>query len=279
MNKIVKKIFKGTIAIIAIKLLLVSGIFLFQSCVNDSFEIKNESSQFLKSLKISSQNINDISLNSDKENGLLNKMQSDVICIRLGDLTLRDEFLNHTNNNLNTLGDVVETRESFDTTIDINDTNNSDDCILEIGMPTQSIIDALAPTIQEAKSFLYTKGLTEQDINDMIIEKNGTDEDLIVLAMLIAEDDQLENSTAFNYSSIFINSAYSQDWGEIGRCAAYAVGADLLFSIATMDGNTGNKWKKKAIKKLFGKIASRMLGPLGVAVAVISFGLCMNGTI
>ncbi len=66
-------------------------------------------------------------------------------------------------------------------------------------------------------------------------------------------------------------------WMEVSSCAAAAIGADILYALAAEGGGKSDKWKKKAIKKLFGKIASRFLGPIRVAIAVVSFGTCITG--
>lgn len=64
-------------------------------------------------------------------------------------------------------------------------------------------------------------------------------------------------------------------WDDIIFCAAVAIGADFLWGTAGLTGNQGNKWTKKAIVKAFGKIASRMLGPVGTAIAVGTFIGCL----
>src|SRR5690606_35587223 len=58
-------------------------------------------------------------------------------------------------------------------------------------------------------------------------------------------------------------------------CPAVATGAALLWSTAGLTGNQGNKWSKKAIVKAFGKIASRMLGPVGTVIAIGTFTGCL----
>ncbi len=57
-------------------------------------------------------------------------------------------------------------------------------------------------------------------------------------------------------------------------CAAVALGADFLYGTTAL-GNAGDKWTKKAIVKAFGKIATRMLGPIGTAITVGTFGMCL----
>jgi hypothetical protein len=64
-------------------------------------------------------------------------------------------------------------------------------------------------------------------------------------------------------------------WQEVLYCAAVAIGTDFLWGTTALTPGQGNKWTQKAIIKAFGKIASRMLGPVGTAIAVGSFGLCL----
>ena len=154
---------------------------------------------------------------------------------------------------------------------------NPSDCLATIELPVDPIIDALNPAIHEAKNYLHTKGFTNQEINNMILEENGQEEDLVPLVMIMTADEQSNTSTAFNYTSMFVDSSHAQSWGEIGNCAAAAVGADILYSLAIEGGGKSDKWKKKAIKKMLKKVASRMLGPVGVAIAVVSFGLYIVG--
>lgn len=64
-------------------------------------------------------------------------------------------------------------------------------------------------------------------------------------------------------------------WQEVLYCAAVAIGADFLWGVSGLSGNQGEKWTRKAIIKAFGKIATRMLGPVGTLIAVGTFGVCL----
>jgi hypothetical protein len=55
-------------------------------------------------------------------------------------------------------------------------------------------------------------------------------------------------------------------------CVAHALGVD---AIAMFSQSSASSWTWPAIKKAFKSIAKRLLGPIGVAIAVIDFGLCM----
>lgn len=60
--------------------------------------------------------------------------------------------------------------------------------------------------------------------------------------------------------------------GEVGYCVAAAVGADSIWAIGA---STTATWGAASSTRLFTKTASRFLGPVGVAIAVASFGICI----
>lgn len=100
-------------------------------------------------------------------------------------------------------------------------------------------------------------------------------EETIALGGLFSPEDTLEIDSLSGDSAYIYNGA-ELTWGDVGKCAAAAVGADLLWSLTTSDVGVGG-WKRKALVKAFGKVASRFLGPIGVAIAVVSFSLCLGG--
>lgn len=60
---------------------------------------------------------------------------------------------------------------------------------------------------------------------------------------------------------------------ELLDCAIAAIGADALFAFG---GSTASAWTAAAMTKAFTAIAKRFLGPVGVAIAVVSFSLCIS---
>lgn len=60
-------------------------------------------------------------------------------------------------------------------------------------------------------------------------------------------------------------------WGEVGACAATAIGADLLWAIPS----SGVVWTVASITTAFSAVATKFLGPIGVTIAVVSFGICI----
>ena len=60
-------------------------------------------------------------------------------------------------------------------------------------------------------------------------------------------------------------------WGEVGACAATAIGADLLWALPS----SGVIWTVASLTTAFTAVASKFLGPIGVTIAVVSFGVCL----
>jgi hypothetical protein len=63
------------------------------------------------------------------------------------------------------------------------------------------------------------------------------------------------------------------DNSEILDCALTALGADAIFALSA---SSITSWGAAAMTKAFGAVAKRFLGPAGVAIAVITFGICIH---
>ena len=88
---------------------------------------------------------------------------------------------------------------------------------------------------------------------------------LVGLVMFVNfERDQ--ETLANQYKFSVFNELHAQNWNDIDKilnCAAIALGIDLITSLASVQGSGMDKWTKKSLKKLIGKVAGRMLGPVG----------------
>lgn len=135
-------------------------------------------------------------------------------------------------------------------------------------IPVEDVNNSLTPLIPEARTYLNARGLTNGDIDAMVQEEGALEVDLVPYAASLAE---YENSgtTGMNYINLFGNSAYAQN---VLTCAAKALGVDALWALG---GSNASLWTKAAMKTAFKAVAKRALGPIGVAIAVVSFGLCM----
>jgi len=104
-------------------------------------------------------------------------------------------------------------------------------------------------------------------------------EETMALGGLFSPNDTLEIDSLGSDTGYYYHNT-QLTWGEVGNCAAVAIGADLFFSLGAAAGDgVGNKWTRKALIKAFGKVASRFLGPLGVAIGLATFGLCLGGIV
>ena len=284
-NGITMKVAKGMVAIFTIKLVLFLAVFTFNACSSEDVEASdNNSAEFKNALDLSMSNVNNIGVFNT--NGPMMRSLGSTKTLHLvndnGQTFSNTDFLNSVTD-LQSLVSVQNDRHLTLTQTPL----NTNDILATYTIDEQPIVDALQPTIQEARNYLIAEhNFTNQEIDQMIIDKNGTEDDLVPFVMILTSQEQTpnNNSVAFNKSiNLFINSAFAQEvqqpntitWTEVGACALAALGADILVSLPGHSGGKLDKWKRKALLKLFGKVASRLLGPVGVAVAVISFGTCL----
>ncbi len=93
--------------------------------------------------------------------------------------------------------------------------------------------------------------------------------DLIAVGGLFEPNDELlQNKAAVKYSGI----SQKMELDDFLKCAAVAVGADALFALG---GSSATAWSAAALTRAFSAVAKRFLGPIGVAIAVVSFSLCL----
>ncbi len=142
-----------------------------------------------------------------------------------------------------------------------------------IDVPVENVISSLNPLVEEAKQYLYAKGFTNQDVQNMLVQEGGTELDLIPFVMSLTQV-EANQSVSFNYSSFFVNSASARkiEANDYVACAAIAIGADILWALSTSSAST---WSIPLMTRAFGAVAKRVLGPIGVAIAVVSFGTCL----
>ncbi len=296
-NETTMKVAKGMFAIFAIKLIFIGGFFIFQSCQTDSIDNQVQEkakTSFLTSLTQSKENFNSILVKNSKIKGynsssvLARDLQGETVsyCLMEFDdsITTTEEVIGSIEN----LSDLIQTKTQYnlglikgftDTSTDDNtsesnsDTTNNyftEDCLSIFELPIQPIVDALEPSIVEAKNYLYSLGLTDAEI---AIELGGAEEaNLVPVVMaLIAAETESSNSVTFNYGAFFGYSLHAlngePDWYD---CMLRAVGIDALIEL--INGNVTKQIAKKAIRK----VVSRTLGWIGAAIAAYEFGSCME---
>lgn len=172
--------------------------------------------------------------------------------------------------NLNDLQGIV--RNYAADLVIANDADTSKRIIL---VSETKIANALNPMINESKNYLYSIGLTDSDIQEMVLEAETDESALIPFALAIMEhDNNCYLSWIDKHKIMLINNAYAATWADAGHCALQALGADIFWSFGTSVAKT---WAKTAIKRAFKEAAKKMIGPVGVAITVVEFSICMWG--
>ncbi|WP_124559640.1 hypothetical protein [Pedobacter sp. KBW01] len=151
-------------------------------------------------------------------------------------------------------------------------TNSGNTIVVDV----QAINQALDPVILEAKQYLYAKGFTPNDITDMIAEHNGTQQDLVpfVIGLTWAET-QAPVEITKNYNPFISTANAKLNAQDYINCAVAALGVDILYALSQ---STLSTWSIPLMKKAFGTVAKKVLGPIGVAITIASFGFCLYAT-
>lgn len=267
------------LALLTLNLLVILCVFIFDSCKKAAYERSDDrqaNARFMEALETNKKSIAAVSFDNRS------KSKSGTIALKAAPETNTEPvYVNFPNNvsietvavfeNTNSIQKLANLLYTTDATIQYKQTPAN--LKYQINLPVETIKKNLNPLVQESKQYLYSKGFTERDIQQMIAEENAVETDLVPLVMIItqAESKQL---IARNYLNLFpINSASAKvTWAEVGACAIEAVGADILFSF---EQSTATVWTKAVIKKAFKTVAKRMLGPIGVGIAVVEFGWCL----
>lgn len=143
--------------------------------------------------------------------------------------------------------------------------------------------ESLSPLVESAKQYLHSKGFSDTEISNMIAENNGTNADLIAFVLLLSEEEEEQaNADPLDFHSNLDPSIFSSpyeeyaaaiDWGQVGRCGLRAIGFDIRYALA---GAAVEAWTKATLMYAFKTVVKRALGPVGVAIAVVEFALCMS---
>lgn len=277
-----KKYAKGMLAILAVKLVAVGFVFTLDSCKKQ--ELKNSynyegNTKFRAAIEENKSVVGATILTN-----LVNSKATSRNAFSATSNTTNEEFPIYVDfpspvtteiqaqfDNINSLQSLSNLLQSTNAVVQYEPTASNSNYSLSVD--TNAVTTSLNPLVQDSKEFLYTKGFTEQDIQQMLVEENAVETDLIALAMVITEN-EATYPVARNYSSSFVNSAQALTWSEVGHCASHALGMDVLFSLGSSGATV---WTMGAIKTAFKSVAKRMLGPIGVAIAVVDFGFCLAG--
>ena len=258
--------------------MLFTLVLVFDSCkktVNKNTASYKASSNFLTALEANKNDIGLVSFISPKNIELF-QSNSTSTTQQISEDVVYLNFPQGTNaeyqaifNNLQSIQGVTDLIHQADAMVQYEPSATNYNYSIEI--PVQQVVNNLSPLVIEAKQYLQSKGFTNSDIDQMIAEEGGITEDLIPLVMVMATEEK-KALLAYNSNFSIFNSAYAKPMNPYVKCAIVAIGADILFALG---GSTASSWTLAAMKKAFGAVAKRMLGPIGVAFAVVSFGVCM----
>lgn len=275
----VKKFSKGMFALLTLNLLVVLCVFLFDSCKKAAYErsdTNQANTKFMAALEANKKSIASISFisRSKTQKGTAARIAPDGDDYLTTYLQYPEDGTSEPTpvQEINSIEELAHVIQSDDAILQYEPTATNE--MYPIDIPIESVTTSLQPLISEAKQYLYSKGFTDNDIQSMIIENEGSEEDLVPLVMSLTNIENNQQNVAHSFPNLFMNSAYAKEitWSEVGQCAMVAIGADILYAL---QGSTASSWTIPAMKKAFGAVAKRMLGPIGVAVAVVSFGLCL----
>lgn len=281
----INKFMKGMIAIFAIKLVLFGGVFIFQSCQeSDSLEGENvilAKSDFRNSINMSIKNLNGIMVSDKVKGNIYSRNGEEMAELQLyaEEGSNISEYYNYDTSLL--LGDLVNIGGT-DLMVKYPDGRESDnitenqELLGTYQISVQEAQTSLQPTLIEAKNYLYAKGLTDLDIQNLLAaDAEGpamSESDLIPLVMqLIAEEQNQGLTTNIDYLSLFGTSAHAS---QIGECAGDALGISAIAAVVNEGLHTSAG--KALLKKALRKVASRALGWVGAAIFVYEFGDCMD---
>ena len=133
----------------------------------------------------------------------------------------------------------------------------------------------MKPLVEETKELLLTYNVTEDEVTKEFEDPNDPRIALVGLFLLAAENNQ-KKEVAVNFAQAFGTFSFAQtnelteakpDWVD---CMITAVGIDV--AVEFLKGNVTEAIAKKAIRK----VASRVLGALGAAIAAYEFASCMG---
>ena len=141
-----------------------------------------------------------------------------------------------------------------------------------------SVSSEMESEITNAYSDLYNYGYNLAVTNSLEINLEDENEVLALAGLYSPNDDLNADWDSGLQLNLFDNGTQTDDitWGDVGRCALVAIGADILYSLGAESGEGAAKWAVKKLVKTFARVASRFIGPIGTAIAVVSFGICLG---
>ena len=271
-----------------ISILFLGGILSFtqmvlNACQKDDAELYSDSSKLLLTEFVNCTEkfaekpvvVNEVS--HAKANRVVGQKATDKLCyISVEFPSNTEKSVTNLCNSVQTVNDIVELRNISNAKLTINPEFTKSD--FQIVVSEDNINEVLDPLVEKSKAFLRSRGFTDAEIQEMLEENNADESQLVALVMTVCEDEAKANMEAkiindnniYDFN-IFATPVYAMDAAGYTRCALRALGLDFIGGAGFSNCKC---WKKTAIKTAFKGIAKRMLGPVGVALAVVEFSMC-----
>ena len=238
---------------------------------------KQANTKFIKALEINKKSISAITFtkkNTIKSDGTIQRIISPAsnevaVYVQFPEKVTTEEYSLF--ENTNTLQDIVDLMHETNAILQYETTPTNED--YQINLPIETITNSLNPLVLESKQNLYTKGFSEQDIQQMIAEENAEEVDLIPFVMALTQTESNQTVAANSFPNFFVSSNYGEiTWNEAAACAISA----LVFDFAGFGfASSATTWSMVAMKRAFKAVTKKALGPVGVMIAVAEFGFCL----
>lgn len=127
---------------------------------------------------------------------------------------------------------------------------------------------ALNPLISSSKQYLYKKGFTEDEIQDMLQENDADESEIVPFVTALIKEEYAQQK--------FSQNTVNNSWENIKpyvRCLGDALGVDAIYALSQ---STAKNWSKAVLKRVFKTVAKKIYGPIGVLIFTIEFARCAS---
>ena len=164
---------------------------------------KQANTKFIKALEINKKSISAITFtkkNTIKSDGTIQRIISPAsnevaVYVQFPEKVTTEEYSLF--ENTNTLQDIVDLMHETNAILQYETTPTNED--YQINLPIETITNSLNPLVLESKQYLYTKGFSEQDIQQMIAEENAEEVDLIPFVMALTQTESNQTVAAKSF--------------------------------------------------------------------------------
>lgn len=271
-----KRIFVLVVALISLSVVSL----VVESCDNDTnnaYELDPISNDFLQQF---GDNLNDIlsikpiSSTSTRCVSEIITPEDDSTTVYIGGIDGLD-FDANSFGDIECLGDLIDLTKALGVEISYERTAI---CIDSISFSNNEAKETLSPLVRKSKEYLYTKGFTDVDIQEMLDENNVDETSLVPFVLACIEVERINAMTATVHqtiplSSFFATNVYAHrfNWKKASNCALEALGVNALAAFSQSNLKT---WGVVAMKKAFKTIATKVVGPIGALITVGYFSYC-----